>query len=592
MAYQVLALKYRPLLFDDLIGQSHISQTLSKAVETGRIANGYLFTGPRGTGKTTSARILAKALNCVEGPTATPCNKCPICNEITAGSSLDVLEIDAASNTGVDDIRTLRENIRYLPTSGKKRVFIIDEVHRLSGSAFDALLKTLEEPPAHALFIFATTEPHKVPQTILSRTQRYDFRRVTTAMLAEHLQNLANKEKVEIDKEALFLIARKGEGSVRDALSLMDQMIAVADGPISLEQTSRTLGVVDRKIFEKLLEIIAAGKTEPIFDLVKVLFESGVDSADFVNDFISYLRNLLIQKSTSDPAGLLDISESEKEALVRQASFFSETDILRMIQILADLLGKLKIGYDERIFLEIALVRLARMEASITLQEVIQRLKQLSANQPAPASGNMFDNLKPPHAARPANSQPTTSYRRPSQPAQSSPTPPPQPPPPPTSPTSCAPPPFQQAPRPANDQIIPGQPINLPRVQMGWSGFLDLLKKRKQMLASMLSEGKVSDVTDNKITVSFAPTNITNKQVAQKPDAVAVIEETLREHFNIAIRINFQIDASVKPPPVASEPSAGLEAVNTEDLFSSDPDLKKMVEQIDGEVIGKKKIEE
>lgn len=583
MAYQVLALKYRPLLFEDLIGQDHISQVLTKAVETGRIANGYLFTGPRGTGKTTTARILAKALNCVEGPTATPCNKCPICNEITAGSSLDVLEIDAASNTGVDDIRTLRENIRYLPTSGKKRVFIIDEVHRLSGSAFDALLKTLEEPPEHALFIFATTEPHKVPQTILSRTQRYDFRRVTSAMLADHLKNLAEKEKVEIDQEALFLIARKGEGSVRDALSLMDQMMAVADGKITLELTARTLGVVDRKIFEKLLEIIAAGKTEPVFDLVKILFESGIDAADFVNDFISYLRNLLIQKSTSNPDSLLDISESEKEALVRQSAFFTEADILRQIQILADLLGKLKQGYDERIFLEIALVRLARMESSITLQEVIERLNRLSggagANAATNPSGNMFDNPPRSPAPAPARTAAPTSARQ--APPLSSP--------PPTQPNIPSPPP-QTSPPPTEDQT--GKPLNLPRVQMGWSGFLDLLKKRKQMLASMLSEGKVSSVDDNKITVSFGPANITNKQVAQKPEAVAVIEEILREHFKITARIAFQIDKSVKPPPVAAEAAPGLDLVNTEDLFASDPELKKMVDRIDGEIIGKKKIEE
>ncbi|NMC43482.1 MAG: DNA polymerase III subunit gamma/tau [candidate division Zixibacteria bacterium] len=571
MAYQVLALKYRPLRFEDVIAQEHVTKTLARAVATGRVAHGYLFAGPRGTGKTTTARILAKALNCIEGPTPTPCNQCSICKEITAGSSLDVLEIDAASNTGVDDVRTLRENIRYLPTSGKKRVFIIDEVHRLSGSAFDALLKTLEEPPAHAVFIFATTDPHKVPQTILSRTQRYDFRRVKTADLAAHMEKLAKLENIDVEPEALFLIARKGEGSVRDSLSLFDQMIALVDGTITRQATAETLGIVDRQIFTQLLDIIAAGKAEPVFELVQALYDSGADITEFVNDFIDYLRNLMVQKSAADPDVLLDVSAAEKEALVKQAAYFTEADILRMMQISADLLAELKKGYDERTFLEICLVRLVRMESSITLQEVIERLNRLSASavSGAPATAgptSLFDSVKPaaPKAA---------SVRAPASP------PPPVP-----MPTAQ----VAEAPDIPADT---GRPLNLPRVQMEWSRFLDFLKRRKPMLASMLAMGKVRAVTDGVITVAFGSNYSTNKQIAEKAENKAVIEETLRDFFKLPARMEYQLDR-VDTAPAETIPAREYQTLDAEEIYKDDPDLKRMIEEIDGEIIGRRKVDE
>lgn len=570
MAYQVLALKYRPLVFEDVIAQDHITKTLARAVKTGRVAHGYLFTGPRGTGKTTAARILAKALNCAKGPTPTPCNQCSICKEITAGSSLDVLEIDAASNTGVDDIRTLRENIRYLPTSGKKRVFIIDEVHRLSGSAFDALLKTLEEPPEHAVFIFATTEPHKVPQTILSRTQRYDFRRVPTTALAAHMTRLAGLEKIEIDEEAVYLIARKGEGSVRDSLSLLDQMIALAEGKITAELTASTLGIVDRELFVKLLEIIAAGKTEPVFELVRDLFDSGAGIEEFVNDLIDYLRNLLVQKSASDPDVFLDVSAAEKEALVRQIAYFTEADILRMIQILSEFIAELKKGYDERIFLEICLVRLTRMESSITLQEVIERLNRLSpqAQSAAPqGGGTLFNNVKPAAPPIPGGSAPA-------------PTPP-----------DDIPAPDQPHVTKSEAPFETGKPLNLPRVQMSWKKFLESLKRRKQMLASLLSMGQVRAVEDNKITIAFGANYSTNKQVVEKPESKSVIEETLREFYKLTVRVEFELDLTqTSTQPSGTRPES--RQIDADDLFEKDPDLKKMVEHVDGEIIGRRKIED
>ncbi len=581
MAYQVLALKYRPLRFEDVIAQAHITKTLARAVQTDRIANGYLFTGPRGTGKTTTARILAKALNCQKGPTPTPCNECSNCREIITGSSLDVLEIDAASNTGVDDVRTLRENIRYLPTTGKKRVFIIDEVHRLSPSAFDALLKTLEEPPDHAVFIFATTEPHKVPQTILSRTQRYDFRRVQARDLVAHLRKLADLEKVEIDDDALYLIARKGEGSVRDSLSLLDQMMALVDGAITRDVTAQTLGIVDRQFFSDLLDIISAGKTEPIFEKVKVLFDSGFDIKEFVNDFIEYLRNLLVQKSAEQPDRLLDIPPSEKEALIRQATLFTESDILRMTQVLSELLSQLKKGYDERIFLEICLVRLVKLESSITMQEVIERLNRLSQSAgsgraPSPG-GTLLDKPSAPPPGRPKRPKPDGADDD----LRGSHHPPP-------------PPENQEQPSPptavADD---PGKPLNLPRVQMSWRKFLEVLKKKNTMIATMLAMGSLSSVTENLITIGFEPGREMNKQVVERPEKKAMIEKILTEYYGIAVTVSFIMEkaAPAEKKEVAQTVDDPAAPINTADLFDKDPELKRLVDDIDGEIIGRKKVD-
>jgi len=322
MSYQVLARKYRPQQLDDVIAQEHITRTLGNALKSGRLSSGYLFTGPRGTGKTTTARILAKAINCTEGEPAKPCDKCPTCREIISGSSLDVLEIDAASNTGVDDMRTLRENVRYLPTSGQKRIYIIDEVHRLSGSAFDALLKTLEEPPEHVVFMLATTEPHKVPETIRSRTQRYDFHRVSVSQLKSHIKKIAESEKIDIDDEALYLLARKADGSVRDALSLLDQLFAFADKKITAAEVNDALGLIDSQFYFDFVRAVAVKDSADALDMIKRLIDSGVEIPEFCSGLIGHFRNLLILQNARQPKTLVELSESEFDNFQKQKDFF------------------------------------------------------------------------------------------------------------------------------------------------------------------------------------------------------------------------------------------------------------------------------
>jgi DNA polymerase-3 subunit gamma/tau len=309
MTYIVIARRWRPQQFEDIIGQTHVSVTLANAIETGRIAHSFIFSGPRGVGKTTAARIMAKALNCEKGPTKNPCNSCSNCESITKGNSLDVLEIDGASNRGIDEIRNLRENIRFTPSHGKYRIYIIDEVHMLTKEAFNALLKTLEEPPSHAIFIFATTEIHRVPATILSRCQRFDFKRIPTKTIIEHLEKICKKEKISISRDALLQIAKKADGSMRDAQSILDQIISYSGEKISTEEVASALGIIDQEIFFNFSENIRNGDLKGMLNLCQKIYREGYDLAEFLVGFEEHFRNLLVTKTLEDTE-LINVSEN------------------------------------------------------------------------------------------------------------------------------------------------------------------------------------------------------------------------------------------------------------------------------------------
>lgn len=296
MSYLVLARKYRPQTFDEVVKQDHITRTLKNAISAGRVAHAILFSGPRGTGKTTVGRILAKAMNCKDGPVPVPCNQCSSCKEITAGYAADVFEIDGASNNSVDQIRELRGNVKYMPAHSLYKIYIIDEVHMLSIAAFNALLKTLEEPPSHVMFIFATTEPRKIPITILSRCQRHDFRRIDVESISEHMEKICKKEGVEIDPKSLGLIARDANGSMRDGLSLLDQVISCTQGTISHDYVLDILGVVDREIIFKISGAVFRGDIAEILDILDEVYSAGHDMKKLYADLIEHFRNLLIVK--------------------------------------------------------------------------------------------------------------------------------------------------------------------------------------------------------------------------------------------------------------------------------------------------------
>lgn len=386
--YQVLALRYRPQTFADLVGQEAIARTLQNAIRKNRIWHAFLFAGPRGVGKTTTARILAKALNCAsnEGPTPEPCGDCPSCREIAGGYSRDVPEIDGASNNSVEKAREIIETAHYTPSRDRFKIFLVDEVHMLSGGAFNALLKTLEEPPSHVKFIFATTEIHRIPDTILSRCQEFEFRAVTQRVVAERLRHIADDQGLEVAPEALAQIARFGQGSLRDALSALDQVIAAVDGAVTAADVSEVIGVPDVQICRRAATAIVEADRRAVFEIVEELVREGRDLKHFVTLLMHYLRDLTVVRAAPDRPDLLEWPQ-EQERLAEFAGRFSEEDLLRSLDVLTKIEEGLRWSPEPRFHLEMALLRLVEMPRLAAFDRLLEQLGQPEARGPAPAGG-------------------------------------------------------------------------------------------------------------------------------------------------------------------------------------------------------------
>lgn len=451
MSYVVLARKYRPQTFAELTGQEHVSRTLQNAINSERVAHAFLFTGARGVGKTSAARILAKALNCASGPAAEPCNSCHICHEITNCTSTDVFEIDGASNTGVDDVRELRDNSRYLPSQCRYKIYIIDEVHMLSGNAFNALLKILEEPPAHVKFIFATTEPHKLPITILSRCQRFDFKRIPLGKLITQLRQISIKENIEISDTALAMIARKGDGSMRDTLSCFDQVLAFCGNQVLDEDVITLVGVVDRKLLADLSAAIFAGDTEGALKGIKRVDTFGYNIRQFTRELIEHFRNLLIICSVQKADDLLDLAESELVELSTQAAALKATEIQRCLSFLMQAESGMAQSSFPGLLLEMAVIKAANLQPVLPIQQLLDRIKDLEAGLPVTsfASTSVQQGT--------ANTV-TASHQVPDEAAKVQ----------------------QMMKKPLPPPISKGE---------GWEGFVDFCRKQKPLLAGTLEHG-------------------------------------------------------------------------------------------------------
>ncbi|MGB4388120.1 MAG: DNA polymerase III subunit gamma/tau [Caldicoprobacterales bacterium] len=375
--YKALYRKHRPDSFDGIVGQDMVIRTLKNQIKNGQIAHAYLFCGPRGTGKTSTAKVFSKAINCENIKEDGPCGVCDVCESMASGSNMDIIEIDAASNNSVDDVRDLREKVKFPPTKGSYKVYIIDEVHMLSQGAFNALLKTLEEPPKHVVFILATTEPHKLPATILSRCQRFDFKRIGQGTIVEWIRSIAQKEGLDIEESALYSIARQAEGGARDALSLLDQSMGLYGKKISNEGILSILGTASQDFLFTTVDDLIAGRVQGLLEAINKLVDNGKDLSVFVKDLNGHLRDMLVAKLCDKPSDLIDRESSELDRLINQAQGASETRLVRAVEILSELLAVIKKSSQPRILLELALIKICRPSQEDSYDALIDRIELL-----------------------------------------------------------------------------------------------------------------------------------------------------------------------------------------------------------------------
>ncbi|MDP4172884.1 MAG: DNA polymerase III subunit gamma/tau [Bacteroidota bacterium] len=387
MAYLVTARKWRPNRFEDVVGQEHITTTLKNAIRNNRLAHAYLFAGPRGVGKTTTARILAKTLNCLHPVDFEPCNECEMCKSFNTSQSLDIIEIDGASNRRIEEIRTLRDSVKYAPTKGSYKVYIIDEVHMLTNESFNALLKTLEEPPEHTIFIFATTDVHKVPLTIISRCQRFDFRRIELETIKSLLRSIAESEKIEIDDQSLTIIAKKADGALRDAESLFDQIVSFSDNKVEAATVNRMLNLVDEEVYFQISDAILSKTFISAFDITKKIYDNGWNFVDFLNGLIEHFRNIMTVRLTAG-SKLIEASESTRAKYLKYKDNYSESDLLRILNYLNRTFQELKQTSNHRLKIEVALCHLIGLESSASIREVLDNLEEIKKKTPLISSNS------------------------------------------------------------------------------------------------------------------------------------------------------------------------------------------------------------
>ena len=559
-SYLVIARKWRPQVFEELAGQEHVTRTLQNAIAANRLAQAFLFAGPRGVGKTSAARILAKAVNCEHGPTQKPCNQCLSCKEIAEGISIDVQEIDGASNTGVDNVRELRENVRYLPSKSRYKIYIIDEVHMLSTSAFNALLKTLEEPPSHVLFIFATTEPHKIPLTILSRCQRFDFKRIPLAMIFERLREITAAEKVTIDDDALMLICREAEGSMRDAQSLLDQAISYGGEGVKREDVLTLLGIADRKMLFDLSAAIFRKDVRGCLAFVDELYKLGYDLGQFCRDFLHHFRNLLVVKFEGGQSPVLNVSEHEVKDLSEQAAAVSFEDLHLLFQILMKGEGLVARTPFPKVILEMTLMEMARLDSLLPVEEILARVEQLEHTF-SQGSQQVLKTKGDSSHARQENSEREAQDRK--------------------MPTEDA------SKGPHETEAEEGGKVAEECLQQ-WGEFLNFVKGENPVLASFLIQGHPLRLDDTGLEIGFSKGSFALDRCTEK-DTLRSIEEFARRHFKREVRVkitsaNLPRDAKRNPRAATHEGETDLERHLKKEAVGN-PVIQEAVEIFQGKIV-------
>ncbi len=640
MSYQVLARKWRPKQFSEVVAQPHVTRTLENAITQNRLASAYLFTGPRGVGKTTMARILAKAINCERGMTPTPCDECSNCRETAEGRSLDVFEIDGASNRGIDEVRNLRENARYQASKSRYKIYIIDEVHMLTEPAFNALLKTLEEPPAHVLFVFATTEIHKVPATILSRCQRFDFHRVPITEMVEQLRHICKHENISVEDQTLFLIAKKADGSMRDSQSLLDQVISFCGQKIVHSDVAMLLGVVDQELFFECTDAIIAHDSVKGLALVEKIYNAGYDVGEFLEQFAEHFNNVLTTRVTGDTTLLIGL-EAYAARYKQTSQSFSEIDSLRHIKIITETVERLRRSANARLLLETALLKMIRLAPAVEMEKVIEAVNSGSASN-TPRSDNDLGTRSgvtaQTQAPKPSSQQaavsvaqtddePGTSTSTGSVTTTSA-----------SSVTGIEPPkkkpePLTSRPSPGYNVIpqygqarsngglfggmMPGKqsaasakasPVPVVRAQAApevmlqdiksnWQHVLEHVSSKRISLGSFLSAGAPRDVVDGALEISFAQEN--SFHIDSINSQRHLIQECIQESTGHTVRIVCRRDENgassngathVNGNGSAGSPTGAMNGVRStqkslEEYYQEIPELRDVVEALDGELI-------
>lgn len=536
MSYVVFARKYRPQVFDDVIGQSHVTTTLKNAISQDRVAHAYLFAGPRGVGKTTTARLLAKALNCDKGPTIIPCNSCVSCKEISAGSSLDILEIDGASNRGIDEIRNLRDNVKFAPSRGRFKVYIIDEVHMLTPEAFNALLKTLEEPPPHVKFIFATTQAYKVPPTIISRCQRFDFRRIAAPDILANLKKIIKSEKLNASDEALALIARYSDGAMRDAQVLFDQLISFTRDKIEAEDVTMMLGLVSDDILFELAGYIKDKDAPSALKMVNSFFNDGKDTFQVVLGLITHFRNIAVTKIARDAGSILDCTKDKLARYKAAAEKFTIEEILYAIYTLSNTIDFIRKSGLSRVPLEAAVIKLSRIGPIASLESILDKVDGLINSAPV-------------------NRPPKTEKKLPE----------------------------------AGGISRAESSTDLNEILSAWSGVINYIMPKKVSIAHYLQEGYPVAIEGKTVVIGFPKELSFHKEVLEEADNRKMIEDAVKAKLNLEVKVEFRLDESRGKGDLSGTSGRSVEGVDEDKLNNaaqsdSDPIVNTALEMFGGEI--------